>query len=103
MREVHESLIAEASCRLAAVAPNAQVILFGSHVHGEASRDSKVDFLVIEPKVANEADESVRLYPHVARPPGASQCHRRKPGHADRWRARRPGPCGPLAGQVLAG
>jgi predicted nucleotidyltransferase len=54
-------LINEAARRLAVAAPNAQVILFGSHARGEAGPHSDVDFLVVEPEVANEAEESVRL------------------------------------------
>jgi predicted nucleotidyltransferase len=59
---VDETLIAEAGRRLAAAAPDAQVILFGSHARGEATPSSDVDFLVVEPEVANEARESVRLH-----------------------------------------
>lgn len=59
---VDETLIAEAGRRLAAAAPEAQVILFGSHAHGDAGPNSDVDFLVVEPEVANEARESVRLH-----------------------------------------
>jgi predicted nucleotidyltransferase len=59
---VDEAKIAEAGRRLAAAAPNSQVILFGSHARGEAGRHSDVDFLIVEPKVANEAEESVRLH-----------------------------------------
>lgn len=62
MRDVDESVIAEAGRRLAAAAPNSQVILFGSHARGEASSHSDVDFLVVEPEVKNEAEESVRLH-----------------------------------------
>lgn len=62
MKVVDETLIAEAGRRLAAAAPDAQVILFGSHARGEASPHSDVDFLVVEPEVANEAEESVRLH-----------------------------------------
>jgi predicted nucleotidyltransferase len=58
---VNESLIAEAGRRLAEAAPGAKVILFGSHARGEASTHSDVDFLVVEPEVSNEAEESVRL------------------------------------------
>jgi uncharacterized protein len=61
MQAVDETLIAEAGRRLAAAAPDAQVILFGSHARGEATPNSDVDFLVVEPEVANEARESVRL------------------------------------------
>jgi len=62
MQVVDETLIAEAGRRLAAAAPNSQVILFGSHARGEASPRSDVDFLVVEPEVDNEAEESVRLH-----------------------------------------
>ena len=62
MKVIDETLIAEAGRRLAAAAPDAQVILFGSHARGEARPHSDVDFLVVEPEVANEAEESVRLH-----------------------------------------
>jgi uncharacterized protein len=62
MRAVDETLIAEAGRRLAAAAPDSQVILFGSHARGQASPRSDVDFLVVEPEVDNEAEESVRLH-----------------------------------------
>jgi predicted nucleotidyltransferase len=48
--------------RLAAAAPDAQVILFGSHARGVARPHGDVGFLVVEPKVENEAEESVRLH-----------------------------------------
>ena len=62
MNVVDEALIAEAGRRLAAAAPEAEVILFGSHARGDASPNSDIDFLVVEPEVANEAEESVRLH-----------------------------------------
>jgi predicted nucleotidyltransferase len=37
------------------------VILFGSAARGDLTRDSDLDFLVIEPEVTNPALESVRL------------------------------------------
>ena len=61
MQVVDEALIAEAGRRLAAAAPDSQVILFGSHARGEADPHSDVDFLVVEPDVDDEAEESVRL------------------------------------------
>jgi predicted nucleotidyltransferase len=60
MKVVDEGVVTEAGRRLAAAAPDAQVILFGSHARGEASPHSDVDFLVVEPEVANEVEESVR-------------------------------------------
>jgi predicted nucleotidyltransferase len=62
MRIVDETLITEAGNRLAAAAPDAQIILFGPHALGSANPHSEVDFLVIEPEVVNEAEESVRLH-----------------------------------------
>jgi predicted nucleotidyltransferase len=62
MRVVDEKLVAEAGRRLAAAAPDAQVILFGSHAREEANPHSDVNFLVVETEVANEAEESVRLH-----------------------------------------
>lgn len=62
MQVIDETLIAEAACRLAAAAPDSQVILFGSHARGEANPHSEFDFLVVEPGVDNETEESVRLH-----------------------------------------
>jgi uncharacterized protein len=56
-----EALIAQAAQRLSDAAPNAQVILFGSHARGEAGPNSDLDFLVVEPSVDDTAHESVRL------------------------------------------
>ena len=57
-----DALIAEAGRRLSEAAPpSSRVILFGSAARGELTRDSDLDFLVIEPEVENPALESVRL------------------------------------------
>ncbi len=37
------------------------MILFGSHARGDAGTMSDLDFLVVEPAVADRAGESVRL------------------------------------------
>ena len=56
-----EANIREVGRRLAAEAPNARVVLFGSHARGSATPRSDIDVLVIEPEVENTALESVRL------------------------------------------
>lgn len=56
-----ESLIEEASRRLAEAVPDARVILFGSHARGDAGPDSDLDLLVIEPELENRRAEFVRL------------------------------------------
>jgi uncharacterized protein len=58
---IDEATIAEAGRRLAEAAPGARVVLFGSHARGEAGPRSDLDFLVVEPQVADVAAESVRL------------------------------------------
>jgi predicted nucleotidyltransferase len=58
---VYEASIRELGRRLAVEAPNARVVLFGSHARGSATPRSAIDVLVIEPEVENTALESVRL------------------------------------------
>jgi predicted nucleotidyltransferase len=105
MRIVDENLIAEAGRRLAAAAPDAQVILFGSHARGEASLRSDVDFLVVEPEVDDEAEESVRLHRQLRdlRVPADVIVVSRE--YADRWRDVRGGlvHAALSQGRVLAG
>jgi uncharacterized protein len=61
-RVIDEVTIDEAARRLSGASPpGTRVILFGSHARGEAGKHSDLDFLVIEPEVANAAEESVRL------------------------------------------
>lgn len=57
--------ILEAGRRLARAAPQARVILFGSHARGSAGARSDIDILVIESEVDNAAIESVRLMREV--------------------------------------
>jgi predicted nucleotidyltransferase len=62
MPMTNESLIDEAGRRLAAAAPGAKVILFGSRARGKARPDSDLDLLVIEPdEVAKRRAETARL------------------------------------------
>jgi predicted nucleotidyltransferase len=105
MQVVDEALIAEVGRRLAAVAPDAQVILFGSHARGEANLHSDLDFLVVEPEVDNEAEESVRLHRTLRdlRVPADVIVVSRE--YADRWRKVRGGliHAALSQGRVLAG
>lgn len=105
MRTVNENLIAEAGRRLAEAAPDSQVILFGSHARGEADSQSDVDFLVVEPEVSNEAEESVRLHRTLRdlRVPADVIVVSRE--YADRWREVRGGlvHAALSQGRVLAG
>lgn len=52
---------------LEAAPAGSKVILFGSHARGDARPDSNLDFLVVEPKVADHRAEMVRLQ-HVMQP-----------------------------------
>lgn len=61
MAMTEEDLTEEAGRRLTAAAPGAEIILFGSRVHGEARPDSDLDLLVIEPDFARRGDEYGRL------------------------------------------
>jgi predicted nucleotidyltransferase len=54
-------LIDEAARRIAAAAPGARVVLFGSHARGDAGPTSDIDLLVIEPRVDDQFAEIVRL------------------------------------------
>jgi uncharacterized protein len=100
-----EGVIAEAGSRLAAAAPDAQVILFGAREGGEASSHGDVNFLVIEPEVASEAEESVRLHRTLRdlRMPADVIVVSRD--YADRWREVRGGliHAALTQGRVLAG
>jgi uncharacterized protein len=63
-----QELVQLAGQRLADAATSpAQVILFGSAARGEMTRDSDLDFLVIERKVENRVAEAVRLRDAVGR------------------------------------
>jgi uncharacterized protein len=63
-----QDLIELAGKRLAHAARSpARVILFGSAARGELTRDSDLDFLVIEREVENRVAEAVRLRDAVGR------------------------------------
>jgi predicted nucleotidyltransferase len=46
---------------LRAAPPGSEVILFGSHARGNATADSDLDFLVVEPELKAKHSEMVRL------------------------------------------
>ncbi|HUC07392.1 MAG TPA: nucleotidyltransferase domain-containing protein [Solirubrobacterales bacterium] len=105
MRVVDETLISEAGHRLTAAAPEAQIILFGPHVLGSGYPHSDIDFLVIEPKVANETEESIRLHRTLRDlrvPAGVIVLSR---DYVDRWRDVRGGlvHAALSQGRILAG
>ena len=58
---ISEQTIQQAVERLVAAANPSKVILFGSYARGDATENSDLDLMVIEPEVANKFDEMVRL------------------------------------------
>jgi predicted nucleotidyltransferase len=62
---IDEKTIEEAGRRIAAAAPGARVILFGSYARGDANRHSDLDFLVIKPEVTNRVAEAAQLLESV--------------------------------------
>ena len=59
---VDEKVIGEAAVRLLHAAPRgSEVILFGSYARGDATEESDLDFLVIEPDLTDRRLETVRL------------------------------------------
>lgn len=55
-----DALVEEATRRLSAIAPDAEVVLFGPHA-GQARNDSELDLVVIEPDFDGRGAESARL------------------------------------------
>jgi len=86
MAVADETLIAEAGRRLAAAAPDAQVILFGSRARGEGHSDSDLDLLVIEPEIDSRTAEYVRLRRELRGLDVAVDLLLYRSSEADRWR-----------------
>lgn len=59
---IDQAIIEKAADLLLEAAPaGSRVILFGSHARGDAGPHSDLDFLVVEPKVADHRTEMLRL------------------------------------------
>lgn len=58
---LNEGMVQDAVNRVLRAAPGSRVIVFGSWARGDASPDSDLDILVVEPEVKNRYDEMVRL------------------------------------------
>jgi predicted nucleotidyltransferase len=58
---VDQTLISEIVRRILSVAQPDKIILFGSAVVGNMTRDSDIDLLIVEPAPGNQRTESVRL------------------------------------------
>ncbi|MBI3903406.1 MAG: nucleotidyltransferase domain-containing protein [Nitrosomonadales bacterium] len=59
---ISENTIQQAVARLVAAASPSKVILFGSYARGDATEDSDLDLMVIEPEVDNKFEEMIRLH-----------------------------------------
>jgi len=60
-KPVTEKQIREAASLLCEAAPEATIILFGSHAGGSPTPSSDLDFLVVKPEVTARRREMVRL------------------------------------------
>jgi len=58
---ITEEIIKEVTRRLKEAAPEAKIILFGSHARGDAGEASDLDILVVEKVVKARRKEMVRL------------------------------------------
>ena len=59
---ISEDTIQRAVERLVSAANPSKVILFGSYARGDATEDSDLDLMVIEPEVQNTGEEMIRLH-----------------------------------------
>ena len=58
---IGEDLIEEIVRRVLSVATPDRIILFGSAVSGEMTRDSDIDLLIVEPQIKDRKKEYVRI------------------------------------------
>ena len=58
---IDETLVQEIVRRILTVAQPDKIILFGSAVMGEMTRDSDIDLLIVEPSPGDQRKESVRI------------------------------------------
>ena len=65
---LHPDQLTEAACRMAAAATKpSTVIVFGSCARGDATEESDLDLLVLQPEVNDKASEYLRLKAAVGR------------------------------------
>ena len=58
---ISEQVILQAVKRIVDAAKPSKVILFGSYGRGDATEDSDLDLMVVEPEVSSKYEEMVRL------------------------------------------
>ena len=59
--DVNHTLLAEIVARILTVARPDRIILFGSAITGEMTKDSDIDLLIVEPTPGNRHEEAVRV------------------------------------------
>ena len=81
-----DELIAEVGRRITEAAPDATLVVFGSHARGEANEYSDLDLLVIEPEVEDPAAEWLRLSDLLTGLPSGFDVIVVSQHHVDEWR-----------------
>ncbi|WIM04539.1 MAG: nucleotidyltransferase domain-containing protein [Candidatus Nitricoxidivorans perseverans] len=64
---IPQQAIQQAVARIVDAAQPSKVILFGSYARGDATEDSDLDLMVVEPEVPDRAAEMIRLRRAVGR------------------------------------